>query len=248
MTNFDELLAGGSSSAFNKSSAVGETVTGPIISATSRQVTDYVTKAPETWDNGDPKMQAVITIKTDLRADENDDGARSVYIKLWGLDKQALAQAVRDAGFTSANAALAAGNIFTATFTGTQPSKFGSDQKLYAYRIQKGATGLDTALQPQQAAAAPAAPTPSPFGAPQVAQYAAPQATQQPVQATVAPTYQQAAPAPTQAPVQAAPAAPAPGPTDVAGMIQAGYTDERITALTGTTPDVLAIIRANQPA
>ena len=90
MTNFDELLAGGSSSAFNKNSAVGDTVTGPIISATSRQVTDYVTKAPETWDNGDPKLQAVITIQTGLRTDENDDGARSVYVKLWGLDKQAL--------------------------------------------------------------------------------------------------------------------------------------------------------------
>lgn len=160
--NFNDLFAASGRSAFNKDSAIGETVSGPIISADQRQMTDYVTKTPETWDNGDPKMQAVITIKTDQTVDEHDDGNRSIYIKTWGLDKNALIQAVRDAGFTDVNSALATGNIFTATFTGTQPSKYGSDQKIYSYQIQR-APKMD-ALQtptPTTGAAPTTAPTPA---------------------------------------------------------------------------------------
>lgn len=176
MNGFNDLFSGGSRSAFNKNSIQGETVTGPIVSAVQRQVTDFVTKQPETWDNGDPKMQAVITIKTDQRIDDNDDGARSIYVKTWGLDKISLIQAVQEAGFGSdVNAALAAGNIFTATFTGTQPSKFGSDQKLYAYRIQKaGNLGKLAGAIPTPVAAPAVAPqyaqqTPSPVQAPPAA-------------------------------------------------------------------------------
>ena len=216
--SFNDLFSGGSTSAFNKNSVVGETVSGPIVSAVQRQVTDYVTKAPETWDNGDPKLQAVITIKTDLRVDENDEGNRSIYIKTWGLDKQALIAAVQAAGFADVNSALAPGNIFTASFTGTQPSKYGSDQKIYAYQIQRGANlpAMTTPAQPPaQQYTQPPAPAPAPVATP-------------PVQ------YAQAAPTP-------APAAPAT--PDVPSMIAAGLTDQQIAAATGADPAIIAIAR-----
>lgn len=163
--SIDDLFTGGSKSAFNKDSVVGQVATGTIISAVERQVTDFVTKAPLFWDDGQPRQQVVVTIQTDERADQDDDGQRSIYIKTWGLDKQAFVQAISDAGCKKASEALAPGNIFTATFTGTQPSKYGSDQKIYAYRIQRAAP-VNAFDQPPTPQAAPAAPAPAPTQAP----------------------------------------------------------------------------------
>lgn len=262
MNALDELLSGGSKGAFNKDSVIGETVTGTIVSAVERQRTDYVTKALQTWDDGSPQMHVVITIHTDLRdpADPHDEGTRSVYIKTWGLDKQAFITAIRQAGFTKASEALAPGNIFTASYTGRQPSKHGDDQKIYQYSIQRGnpsGAGLDQALatappaqvqaQPQQAYQTPSQP---------VAQPQVPNPWDQgPAQPAQVPVQQQyAAPAPAQ-PVYQAPAqqpptpaqqAPAPvqqAPADPAGMIRAGWTDEQIQQATGATPQVVALMR-----
>lgn len=135
----DQLLSTGAKSAFTKDSPLGHVVSGPIIDARERQSTDFATKAPEFWDDGSPKMQIVVTIQTDQRVDSDDDGARSIYIKSWGLDKIALVQAIHNGGFSKASEGLAAGNVFTAKFASTQPSKFGSDQKIYEYWVQRGA-------------------------------------------------------------------------------------------------------------
>lgn len=241
----DELLSGGSTSAFNKDSVVGETVTGTIVSAVERQRTDYATKAPQTWDDGSPQMHVVVTIATDLRdpADPYDEGTRSIYIKTWGLDKQAFVQAIREAGFTKASEALAPGNLFTASFVGTQPSKMGSDQKIYQYTIRRGASpSLDQTLN-----TTPAAPAAQP--APAQAQMPNPW-TQAPAQMPAqqaAPATPATPPAPAQ---QAAPQAPAPvvqAPSDPQAMIRAGWTDEQISQATGLTPDVLAMLRQHLP-
>ncbi len=62
---------------------VGRTYEGQILELRMVQQRDFATKKPKFWDDGDPMMQAAITIRTDER-DENiphDDGKRVVYAK-----------------------------------------------------------------------------------------------------------------------------------------------------------------------
>lgn len=179
----DQAVAGqGNRSFFTKDTPAGTTITGTITSVTTMQVSDYVTGQKKTWDNGDPMLQAIVTIQTTLKDNEEDNGIRAIYIKLWGQQNRALADAVRKTGRTRASEALTVGATFTATFTGTAPSKMGSPTKLYEYTIQPPAvTQLDNAV---------ANPTTPPATAPSVN----PWNTTQPT------------PAPTPAPAQATPA------------------------------------------
>jgi hypothetical protein len=60
----------------------GASITGTILDMKEVQRTNYDTKKPEFWDNGDPKMQTRITLQTDLRDPSvpNDDGKRELYL------------------------------------------------------------------------------------------------------------------------------------------------------------------------
>lgn len=106
-------------------------------------------------------MQVILTLKTDLHDDVDDDGTRAAYIKLWGSQKAALAKAIETAGCAKASQILIPGTIFKATFHGkeTRSSKNGSfTENVYSYQLQKGApAGIDQAIaQPAQAAPATA--------------------------------------------------------------------------------------------
>ncbi len=72
------LMGGGGRSA--KFDTIGAKVIGTIIGGRPEQQTDLDGK-PKTWDNGDPMMQQVITLQTDLRDDDTDDGKRNLYVK-----------------------------------------------------------------------------------------------------------------------------------------------------------------------
>lgn len=146
MTSLDDALQGsGAKSAFSKTSPIGTTVSGPIVDATVRQRTDYVTGQPKTWDNGDPQNQVVVRIQTDQREDTDDDGIRGIYIKTWGLQKDALMTAIKEAGGTKASDVLKPGAIFTATFTGTEPSGQGDPTKIYKFEVNPSGA-VDDAL------------------------------------------------------------------------------------------------------
>lgn len=131
----DFLLGGGGKSvAFDN---VGDSVTGTIESTEVRQQTDIQHGTPLTWDNGDPKMQLVVTLQTALRdpAIDNDDGKRNVYIK--GSKKagtrsthDAVASAVRAAGADG----LKVGGTLTLQYVASEPSatRGFSDRKLWA--------------------------------------------------------------------------------------------------------------------
>ncbi|HUW03034.1 MAG TPA: hypothetical protein VMW08_11820 [Acidimicrobiales bacterium] len=62
---------------------IGDSVTGIVVSADRAQQTDFDTGAPMEWDNGDPRMESVVIIDTDLRDPEveNDDGKRSLHLR-----------------------------------------------------------------------------------------------------------------------------------------------------------------------
>lgn len=156
LDQLDQALSGGGApSAFNADTPIGTSVTGKVISAEVRQLTDYVTGKPKTWDDGRPQMQVIITLQTEDRdpAISDDTGERRVFIKTWGVWKEALNAAIKAAGGTKASDVLVPGAKFTATFTGTKPSTMGSPMKVYEYEIQPAAAaGVDQALDTPAAA------------------------------------------------------------------------------------------------
>lgn len=83
--NFD-LNTGGGNPSFSfgpQGSQPGAGISGTVIALAEVQQVNFDTKKPETWDNGDPKMQLRLTLQTDLR-DPNiqaDTGVRDVYLR-----------------------------------------------------------------------------------------------------------------------------------------------------------------------
>jgi hypothetical protein len=82
MQDATSFLLGGSGGKSAKFDHHGATVAGTISQAPEvRQQTKLEDGTPLTWDNGDPKMQLVVTLQTDLREDGDDDGIRKLYVK-----------------------------------------------------------------------------------------------------------------------------------------------------------------------
>ena len=94
-TDADSFLmgAGGRSAQFKSH---GDQVFGTVMSAEMRQQVDLDTNQLAFWDDGNPKMQLVVTLLTEQHEDDDDDGLRKVYIK--GQMQKAVADAVRKAG------------------------------------------------------------------------------------------------------------------------------------------------------
>lgn len=137
MTDANTFLMGGASSA--SFSNIGDRVLGVITKEPEVvQTKDFKTGKPEFYDDGNPKEQMVITVKTQDADpdDETDDGTRRVYVKGKNI-KLALRQAVYAA---KANG-LAVGGIIDITYTGDgEPAGKGlSAPKEYAVKYYKPA-------------------------------------------------------------------------------------------------------------
>ena len=165
MTDLASAIAasGGAPSAFGKDTPVGTTVTGRIIEAQLRQVTNFETGDPETWADGSPKQQVVVTIDTGVPVGDDGDTRVRIYIKWWGDQRRNLIAAIKNSGDTD----LHPGGTFTATYTGDgeAPRKGFSAPKLYTYAYTPPKTGIAHAVE-QQAAPAPAQPAAEPWGPP----------------------------------------------------------------------------------
>lgn len=105
--SLDELGGGGKSWQHD----VGDKIDGTIVSIKRVQQTDFTSGEPLTWSNGDPRMQTVVELQTDLRDSDDDDGIRTLWLK-GGKNYEpqtgsgqsgevALAQAAKDAGAKS---------------------------------------------------------------------------------------------------------------------------------------------------
>lgn len=218
-TDIDALLnSAGAPSFFRKDTPVGATVTGTVKDVTGRRSTDYVTNEAEVWDDGRPKMLIVITLNTQLRDTPEDNGERGIYIKTWGVQAQALKEAVKATGAVTAGAVLKPGATFTATFTGEQPSKAGSPTKLYAYQVVPPALAAV-----DQVGGQPTAPATPPLSAPAT----------QPV----------STPGPVPPPPPAQPAADTPA-TKAKALYALGLTAEQIAPRLGLDPTVVAMLIA----
>ncbi len=62
---------------------VGDSITGIVVSASKEQQRDFDSGALMEWDNGDPRMESVVILDTDLRDPEveNDDGKRALHLR-----------------------------------------------------------------------------------------------------------------------------------------------------------------------
>lgn len=225
---FDLGGGGGSSFSFGpQGSQPGSHVSGTVIDMKEVQETNYDTKEPETWSNGDPKMQYRVTLQTELRdpANPQDDGQRDIYLN--GYRKPhpktgtsgtlyAVLQSVQQATGTTS---LQPGGKLTLQWISGMG--FTGDPRHYqawyeAPAIDLGGGQPPNPAAPVQQAAPPAAPVTQ--AAPPVQQQAAPAYTQP------APTMAQAL-APVAQPMPAlAPAAATGGPTpeQVAALRAAG--------------------------
>jgi hypothetical protein len=85
--------SGGRGAKFEKH---GDRVWGVIMDSQMRQQIDLDTGKPAVWDDGNPKMQLVVTLLTEQQDDDDDDGLRKVYIR--GQMQKSIAEAVRKVG------------------------------------------------------------------------------------------------------------------------------------------------------
>lgn len=201
---------------------VGDTITGTISGApTERQQTKFGSQEPDFWPNGDPKMQIVVPLQTDLREDPQDDGARTLYVASKNM-KRAIADAMRAAGAND----VVKGGVLSVTFTGFDPNSKNPQNPAKLYQAQY----------------TPPAVT-SPFNSTPAAEQQWPQATPQqaPTPAATQPTTT-AAPAPQ--PVASAPAA-ALTDEQAAKVVQlraAGIDDQTIATAVGVSIEAIATI------
>ena len=151
------LMGGGVASA--KFEAPGDTVSGIIDEAPEvRQQTDIGTGEPVFWPSGDPKMQLIVTLQTNLRDNNDDNGKRRIYVK-----GKSLTEAVREAVKKTGARGLEVGGTLSVTYTGDgQASRGFNPPKLYTATYARpdttAASGSFLGVQEAPSAAPQAAP------------------------------------------------------------------------------------------
>jgi hypothetical protein len=153
----DLLMGGGVKSAAFPDQQYGHTVGGVIARQPQvRQQTDFDSGKPKFFDNGDPMMQIVVQVQTDLRDpnDSTDDGVRAFYLK--GQMQAAVRDAVREAGARG----LEVGGTLHVRYLRDEPNSRGrgKDKKVYAAKYTApAAQAVNAALMGSDQAAAPTA-------------------------------------------------------------------------------------------
>jgi hypothetical protein len=104
----DFLFGGGGGSA--KFEEIGDFVEGTVQDAKMSQQTSMEDNTPLTWADGRPRMQLVVTLATEDRSGEDDDGTRRIYAKGGNYEvasgtgtsmKDAISDALKKAGTKS---------------------------------------------------------------------------------------------------------------------------------------------------
>lgn len=129
----DFLNGGGGRAA--KFDNLGDFVEGEITDVKVTQQTDMDTQAPLFWADGSPRKQLVVTLQTNLRDGDGDDGMRRLYAKGGSFEaaqgegksmKDAIAEAVKRAGGTISEGGylkVAHTGLAKRTNRGFQPAK-----------------------------------------------------------------------------------------------------------------------------
>ena len=129
-----------------KGVSVGDKLTGVVISASKEQQRDFDTGAFMEWDNGDPRMETVVVVQTDLNDPEreNDDGRRALHLRGGNYDvdtgsgqagEKALLEAINKSGLrcdTGVKIQAAITGMAKATGRGRNPAK------LWTFKLEAG--------------------------------------------------------------------------------------------------------------
>lgn len=141
----NSLLSGKSTPSISfKDAKVGDSFSGTITDLETAQVRNYESGEPEFWEDGNPKLQIVVTLDTAYGDGLEDDGQRKVY--LFGQKLQAAKAALKEAGVDK----LEKGATFTISYAGEKPSsnKKYNNIKIYGISIvpSKSNPVVDTLL------------------------------------------------------------------------------------------------------
>lgn len=146
---------------------VGTLWKGPILELDVVQQRDFMTQQLKTWPDGNPMMQLVVTIQTEVRdpAVEDDDGRRRIFVGGKRI-REAVAAAVK-----ASRAKIAVGGMIAVKCTGEEPNENPklSPAKLYVaeYQPPSPESAANNLLGTDSPAPAPAStPAPATNGAP----------------------------------------------------------------------------------
>lgn len=158
------LMGSGSKSASLKE--VGDLVAGTITNLELRQQTDLKTREPKFWSDGKPMMQLVVTLATDEREDNDDDGNRNVYVK-GSMKYPSIRKAIADAVAAAGAKGLEEGGILKVAVIGHGESGGPGLSAPTHYAAQYAKPVMPVGgFDPFASTPAPAAPqTADPFGA-----------------------------------------------------------------------------------
>lgn len=73
-------------------------IEGDVVAQEMAQQVDFDTKKPLTWDDGRPRKKVIVTLQTELREDENDDGLRQLHVRIPSALRTSISEAMREAG------------------------------------------------------------------------------------------------------------------------------------------------------
>jgi hypothetical protein len=117
-----------------KFSNPGDAITGKVVGIREQQAKEFGTGKPEFWDNGEPKLEVLFSLATDAREDGDDDGVRTVRIKGWGIQRNALRDACQKAGRPPI-----VGDLMRAQYVGDErksPGGFAAKRFEYTLKLQ----------------------------------------------------------------------------------------------------------------
>jgi hypothetical protein len=130
---------------------MGAEVTGLIVSAEKAQQTDFDTGQGLEWENGDPRMESVIIMETDIRDPEveDDGGTRALHLRGGNYEidegtgisgEKALLEAMQKSGLR-----CEAGVVIKAKITGMAKAtgRGKKPAKLWTIRLEKAESSID---------------------------------------------------------------------------------------------------------
>ena len=135
--SFDEanalLMQGGAPAV--KFSTIGDTVEGTIQTVAVSQQTDFATKEPKTYPDGNPMMQVIVTLETATRDGDDDDGVRRLFAK--GAMQFAISEACKKVGADG----LAPGGTLKVKYDSNKDTGKGNPAKQYVAKYDPPTAG-----------------------------------------------------------------------------------------------------------
>lgn len=154
--NTADFFGGAASISFADPATKGQARGGVVLSKAVTQRTNMQSGQPEFWPNGQPKQQLAVTLQTAERADPQDDGKRTLFVK------SHMVKAVKTALGTAGVPDLEIGGLLLVAWVDDKPSKtpgFGA-AKIFAAQYQRPGSFDPSPYQQGQPGGPPVAPVP----------------------------------------------------------------------------------------